>query len=332
MEKTFWGEAVNTANFIQNRLLWKTVNKTPFEYWHGRKPIYTNLKRFGAGCYVKIPDELRRKLDTKAIKGIFLGADSSSKAYRVYVPSLKKVKVSRDVRFLDDPVSNTSSKTSGNAVHKDVCDKYVEISSSNDENEFETNDDNPDHEQLIETSENNENESTLCEDSNIGDSSVNESLVADDDDNGEAIPVRRSSRTTKGIPPSRLIEEIGIVTNGEPSSYNNAISCQQKIEWIHAMEEELSSLEANETWELVDLPPDKNLVGCKWVYKVKIDASGKIKKYKARLVAQGFSQKYGEDYDQVFAPVARQTTFRVFLMIASSRGMYVYHFDVKTRS
>lgn len=96
------------------------------------------------------------------------------------------------------------------------------------------------------------------------------------------------------------------------------------------MKEEIKSLVDNKTWTLVDLPRDKNLIGCKWVYKLKTDASGEVKKFKARLVAQGFNQKFGVDYDQVFAPVARHTTFRTLLSIAASHNMAIYHFDAKT--
>lgn len=77
------------------------------------------------------------------------------------------------------------------------------------------------------------------------------------------------------------------------------------------MQEEICSLEANETWKLVTLPAGKNLIDCKWVYKLKSDASKKIRRFKARLVAQGFSQKFGIDYDQVFTPVVQQTTFKI---------------------
>lgn len=97
-----------------------------------------------------------------------------------------------------------------------------------------------------------------------------------------------------------------------------------------AMEEEYAALISNHTWELVDLPDNKNLVSCKWVFKLKTDAEGAVKKYKARLVARGFSQKYGVDYDQVFAPVARHCTFRVLLSIAATNEMMAYHVDAKS--
>lgn len=76
------------------------MDKTPFEYWHGRKPIYTNLNRFG-GQTVKILDENRRKLELKALKRILLAVDMELKTYKVYVPNSKKVLISRDVKFIE---------------------------------------------------------------------------------------------------------------------------------------------------------------------------------------------------------------------------------------
>lgn len=139
---------------------------------------------------------------------------------------------------------------------------------------------------------------------------------------------RVSQRRNKGMPPRRLIDEINMVyLVHEPKGLSEALSSEHKAQWIHAMKDEMDSLRKNETWELCDLPKDRKAIGCKWIYKVKIDG---IDRYKARLVAQGFSQKYGMDYDQVFAPVARQTTFRALLSIASKEKLSVRHIDVKT--
>ena len=79
------------------------------------------------------------------------------------------------------------------------------------------------------------------------------------------------------------------------------------------MKKEISALEGHDTRELVDLPEGRNLVGCKWVFKVKKDAQGEISKFKARLVAQGYSQEFGIDYNEVFAPVARYKSIRSVL-------------------
>lgn len=121
-----------------------------------------------------------------------------------------------------------------------------------------------------------------------------------------------------------------IINKLEPKTYNQAIKSPDSIKWILAMQEELQSIEDNQTWLAVDLPPGRNTIGSKWTYKLKCDSDGNIARYKARIVAQGFSQKYGVDYDEVFAPVARSTTFRTLLSVAGKENYIVKQFDVKT--
>lgn len=143
--------------------------------------------------------------------------------------------------------------------------------------------------------------------------------------------IRVSQRANKGIPPKRYIEEIRMVREFyEPRNYNDAVESGEKVHWLGAMQEEIESHHHNETWELVDLPAGKTAIGGKWVFKVKTASNGELKRYKARYVAQGFSQKYGEDYDEVFAPVVMHTTFRTLLSVAAKRKMRVHHFDAKT--
>lgn len=96
------------------------------------------------------------------------------------------------------------------------------------------------------------------------------------------------------------------------------------------MQEEIEAHESNGTWVLIDLPPGKNAIGGKWVFKAKTGMNGEVIRYKARYVAQGFSQKFGEDYDEVFAPVVLHTTFRTLLSVAARRNMKVHHMDAKT--
>lgn len=114
----------------------------------------------------------------------------------------------------------------------------------------------------------------------------------------------------------------------DPKSYKEAINSMHKSEWLNAMNEEYKSLHNTKTIEIVDKPKDKKLVGSLWVFKRKEEITGV--RFKARLVAQGFTQKYGQDFDQTFAPVARSATIRMLLSTAGIRGMSVKQFDVET--
>ncbi|GJT36123.1 putative ribonuclease H-like domain-containing protein [Tanacetum coccineum] len=100
--------------------------------------------------------------------------------------------------------------------------------------------------------------------------------------------------------------------------------------WIEAMQEELLQFKLQQVWTLVDLPYGKRAIGTKWVYKNKKDERGIVIRNKARLVAQGYTQEEGIDYDEVFALVARIEAIRLFLAYASFKDFVVYQMDVKS--
>ena len=85
------------------------------------------------------------------------------------------------------------------------------------------------------------------------------------------------------------------------------------------MKEELDALHTIGTWDLVDLPSGKSAIGCKWVYKIKTRSDGTVDRYKARLIARGFTQEYGIDYEETFAYMARLSSFGTLIAISASR-------------
>ena len=100
----------------------------------------------------------------------------------------------------------------------------------------------------------------------------------------------------------------------EPGSFEEA--SKQEV-WVKAMEEEIQMIEKNNTWEYVNHPHGKDIIGVKWVYKTKLNPDGTIQKHKARLVAKGYSKQPEIDYNETFAPVARLDTIRALIALAS---------------
>ena len=99
--------------------------------------------------------------------------------------------------------------------------------------------------------------------------------------------------------------------------------------WKVAVMEEMNDLKRSVTWELVDLPKEKRIVGCKWVFIVKCKADGSIERYKARLVAKGFTQTYGTDYQETFAHVANINSIRILLSLAVNFNWLLHQLDIK---
>ena len=100
--------------------------------------------------------------------------------------------------------------------------------------------------------------------------------------------------------------------------------------WIPSMEEEMQSLREHQVWELVDLPEGRTPIKCRWRYVIKRDTDNRPIRFKSRIVAKGFSQIYGVDYDETFAPVARLDTLRLLLNLAAIFDMEVHCIDIKT--
>ena len=96
------------------------------------------------------------------------------------------------------------------------------------------------------------------------------------------------------------------------------------------MEEEIQMIEKNNTWELVNRPHGKDIIGVKRVYKTKLNPDGTIQKHKARLVTKGYSQQSGIDYNETFAPIAHRDTIRALIALASQKGSSIHQLDVKS--
>jgi hypothetical protein len=117
------------------------------------------------------------------------------------------------------------------------------------------------------------------------------------------------------------------VAEAEPIDFEEAINSQV---WIAAMKEELTMIEKNEIWMLVDRPVHKKVIGVKWFFKTKLNADGSINKHKARLVVKGYSQEPSIDFTETFAPVSRLDIIKLLLALAAQNGWHIFQLDVKS--
>ncbi|GJU73463.1 retrovirus-related pol polyprotein from transposon TNT 1-94 [Tanacetum coccineum] len=113
----------------------------------------------------------------------------------------------------------------------------------------------------------------------------------------------------------------------EPKNINEALKDES---WVMAMQEELNQFISNDVWKLVPNPKDMTIIGTKWVYWNKLDENGVVSRNKARLVAQGYNQQEGIDYDETYAPVARLESIRILLTYACALDFKLFQMDVKS--
>lgn len=139
--------------------------------------------------------------------------------------------------------------------------------------------------------------------------------------------IELEDQVEQDIRPKRNIKLPSRYNDYSMLTYQEAVNCEEKEKWLRAIEEEKASLKKNNTWVLVDKNEikDKNILSCKWVFKVKDEG-----KYKARLVIRGFEQKYGIDYQETFSPVINMTCLRILFALAVNKDYIIKKFDIKT--
>ena len=313
-----WGEAIRHSTYHINRIETKTlVSQTPYEAFKGIKPNIKHLRVFGCVVHAKVETTNLKKLDFRSHTLVHLGTEPGSKAYRLYDPTHQRIVVSRDVVFEEDKAWEWN-KTRRDEAEKPGIFK-VTIGEYGKQGLEETTSDTVNGEDTIEEAIEEENNDSQPESS----------------EETEELQVRRSSRTSKK--PAYLDdyiylageegEHLLLLLNEEPWDFKTAM--EERV-WREACKDEINTILKNKTWDLVDLPPGEKAIGLKWIFKIKRNADGSINKYKSRLVAKGYIQRHGIDFEEVFARVAHMETVRFLIALAASKGWEIHHLDVKT--
>ena len=334
LSQRLWAGTLSTAVYLKNRSPSRAVTKmTPFEAYHGSKPSVKNLRAFGCVCYAHISKDERKKLDPVAKKCVLIGYGTEVKGYRLYDPSRDRILYSRDVKFNESEFGLEKEHDESKPVH--YVERDCELKSDGGVSNCGISDDGMPGGRVLDGDMSRDDGSNGCVSSDgvsCGDVSDGEELdgvSAERQKDSDPEP-RRSQRVRHR--PDYYIEGASVATNmsENPVSFHEAVSGPNSVKWKQAMEREMRSLRENEVWELVELPPDRKVVGSKWVFKVKTDEVGRVDRYKARLVAQGFSQTRGMDYDETFCPVVRMESLRTVISLAASNGLELHQLDVTT--
>jgi hypothetical protein len=357
----YWGYAVLHSVYLMNRMPSMAIGgDLPYNKLHKQLPDLSMLRVFGCLCYVSTSDAHRLKLDHRARKCAFLGYKSGTKGFVGLDLHSFEIVVSRNVQFEElifpyppSIPSQTKSTTNWEFFIPPIEPTLEPIITPHATPSLEPvvfADSVESHHHPV--------ESTI-------EPSVTTAPVVPISDppslttsttplqSPSPPPLRRSTRITK--PPihltdyvctnlthstpypitkytchdklssSQLAYTLSLLTETEPNSYTEACKHDQ---WTKAMQSELQALQQNNTWSIVPLPTGAKPIGSKWVYKIKRKADGSIERYKARLVAKGYNQVEGIDYFETFSPVAKMTTIRVILAIASINNWFVQQLDV----
>ncbi|KAH9657228.1 Integrase catalytic domain-containing protein [Citrus sinensis] len=290
----------------------KSVPKTPYELWSGKRPSLRHFHVWGCRVEVRPYNPQSRKLDPKTISGHFIGYCIGSRGSRFYCPShtTRIIESDRAIYFEDDHNGGISEPRS--LTLREEC-VVLPIPS------FPTSAMGLPH---------------------IDDSSVDPELHHDIEpmiveDNGTDVPLRRSERIRRPTISDDYVvylqeHDFDANSSSDPITFQEAISCLESSSWLHAMHDEMASMYHNGVWDLVELPDGCRPIGCKWVFKTKRDVRGQVERYKARLVAKGFSQREGIDYTKTYSPVSTKDSFRIIMALVAHFNLELHHMDVKT--
>lgn len=331
-------------------------------------PTVPNLPPHVFGCvaFVHLYKNQRDKLSPRALKCVFVGYAATKKGYRCYHPPTKRMFVTSDVIFHEDSMYFSCESEFQGEYHKeiqslnydeDISDIDVSVIVDSDGIVSDSIDEEIPRDETVSGEETGNTEiqsdvmieelpeSTVSQEDNTPNQSSAEDVL---EESRKQLP----QRINRGIPKPRYEPEISSKVKYPMSHYvshhrlskankafvnqlstvfipNNVQEALADPKWKAAMEEEKRSLLQNGTWDYVDCPEGRKIVGCRWVFTIKYKANGEIERYKARLVAKGYSQTYGIDYTETFAPVAKINTVRVLLSLAANLDWPLQQFDVK---
>ncbi|GJP82644.1 hypothetical protein CLOP_g12891 [Closterium sp. NIES-67] len=333
----FWVSALRQVALVKNRVLATVGDKEwiPYVKWYGSAPAVNMLRAFGCMVVFHVPKEKRGKLEASGRWGVHLGIAKDHKGWLLWDLTTQKLTVSRDVKFLESLYYKEWKQQQQKLPSTPLIVEVDEVQRPS---------------RQVEVAVSEEEMSGVTEEG--GAAEVEQQQQQHESPPRVPHPPERPRRDVR--PPVRLtyggrgkpnVVQAGSVVEQieedeiahcywapilEPKTREEALNGPNGEKWKASEDEEFGSLIENETWDLCDLPPGKKAITSKMIYRHKYGPEGELTRYKSRLVARGFQQTKGKDYDEVFAPVGKGTTLRVLLAIAALLGWKIRQMDIVT--
>ncbi|PKU74388.1 Retrovirus-related Pol polyprotein from transposon TNT 1-94 [Dendrobium catenatum] len=324
----FWAEALATANHLINRLPSKSISlQSPYQRLHGSPPSYEHLRTFGCLCFPWLKPYSSHKLSPRSSECVFIGYSPLHKGYKCLHIQTKRIYISRHVTFYENQFPYKSVPTAHSNIPNNSSTHtppllLVPTSTL------------PSPTQLIPSTHHQINSTPPASSTvpvpPICANSPNDLSTHSSHTNPQpAVPPRHhmQTRLKSGIrKPKHIISLIADTsTHTTPTSYNQA---SKYSHWRQAMQDEYNALCNQQTWTLQPAPPNTPILGCKWTFKTKLRPDGQVERHKARLVALGYDQIHGLNYDETFSPVAKMPTIRILLVLALNRNWPILQLDI----
>nr|GEW78888.1 hypothetical protein [Tanacetum cinerariifolium] len=337
----FWAEAIATACFTHNRsLVIPRHEKTPYQIINDRKPSVKFFHIFGSLCYIVRDGENLDKIKEKGDACIFVGYSTQSRAYRVFNKRTRVIMKSIHVNFDELPHMASDHVSSDSVVSKSSDVSFADAPNQRQQHTTPLNNYTtpaptcqvPTLAPTVTSTENITQAETYAENDQVADDEFINIFCTSVQDQGETSSRHVDSsnmytfyqrypsehRWTKDHPLEQVI--------GNPSQ---SVRTRRQLE-SDGRCEELHQFDRLDVWELVDRPLCINVINLKWLWKNNRDEENTVIRNKSRLVAKGYAQKEGVDFEESFAPVARLEAVRLFIAYAAHKSFTVYQMDVKT--
>jgi hypothetical protein len=324
LPESYWYAALEYASHLHNVVPTRALDDlTPEEAWSGNKPDISALRIFGSRAYVHIPDKHRSKLAAKSLLCTFIGYAKNRKAFRLVHRPTRRFLDSRDVIFDEGGTkpervlieyNDAPRLEPGGASTPTTVDPPSE---SETEIEDILTDNLP---PLVP-------DPTTFPPTSLASSRPKRNVRAPTRDDDQRYNVSSYGSHSRPAEHASVAQTDALQ---DPRSYAEAMARSDGAAWEVACKDERDVFYRMGVFEVVPRPKGRKVVGSKWVFRTKRGPDGEIQKYKARVVAQGFTQVEGIDYDETFAPVAKLSSIRTFLALAAELDLEVHQMDVKS--